>query len=305
MAMAANNSERPSAHWRTARSLPIENWQVQRWRGETFQTQNDPVAIEEPFEIRLNGRNLAVIMRTPGDSVENDRELAVGFLLTEGVIDRPTQIKAIVRTRDDDGLPAENVLDVQLHEPLTGFFHSADVEEPTGDERFERRFVVGSSCGICGKNSIEDACRRLPPLPAETGQKIKAATLYQLPDRLRAAQAVFDQTGGLHAAGLFDRAGQLLLLREDIGRHNAVDKLIGRSALDGQFPLSDQILLVSGRTSFEIIQKALAARLPVVAAVSAPSTLAIQLAQEGGITLIGFLRGPSMNVYTHPARLEA
>ncbi len=293
-------TKKPLERWLSAEVLPAQNRPIHQWRENEAAERQDPVVMEEPFEIRVNGRNLAVIMRTPGSSVETDRELALGFLLSEGIISRPAQLEAIVRSRDADGLPEENVLDVKA--PGVNPFDRA---EGADEASFERRFVVASSCGLCGKNSIQDACRRLPPLAASQNSfKVQPATLYNLPDRLREAQAVFEQTGGLHAAGLFDFEGNLLLVREDIGRHNAVDKIIGRQALDGNFPLEGKILLVSGRISFEIVQKALAARLPLVAAVSAPSTLALDLADEGGITLVGFLRNRSMNVYTHPGRVQ-
>lgn len=298
----ARNGATPLQHWLKAQVLPVQQRPVRHWQGGEVTERPDPVTMEEPFEIRVNGRNLAVIMRTPGSDAENDRELAVGFLLTEGIISHPAQVEAIVRTRDADGLPEENVLDVKA--PGVNPFNQ-EAKEDSNEASFERRFVVASSCGLCGKNSIVEACRRLPPLePGSDSLRVKAETVYELPGRLREAQAIFEQTGGLHAAGLFDSDGQLLLLREDIGRHNAVDKIIGRMALDGVFPLAGKILLVSGRTSFEIVQKALAARIPLVAAVSAPSTLALDLAEEGGITLVGFLRNRSMNVYTHPDRIN-
>ncbi len=298
----AGSKQKPLQRWLNAQVLPVQTRPVRHWQGAEVLERAEAVVMEEPFEIRLNGRNLAVIMRTPGATLETDRELAVGFLLSEGIISQPAQVEAIVRSKDADGLPEENVLDVKA--PGVNPFNQVDSNE-SNEVSFERRFVVASSCGLCGKNSIVEACRRLPPLdPTQAAFRVRAETIYQLPGRLREAQAIFDQTGGLHAAGLFDAEGQLLLLREDIGRHNAVDKIIGRMALDRTFPLDRKILLVSGRTSFEIIQKALAARIPVVAAVSAPSTLALDLAEEGGITLIGFLRNRSMNVYTHPDRIE-
>lgn len=285
--------------WLDAEILPAQSRPIHHWQEDENTERNDPVVMEEPFEIRVNGRNLAVIMRTPGSTVETDRELALGFLLSEGIISRPDQVEAIVRSKDADGLPEENVLDVKA--PGVNPF---DRDEQAGEASFERRFVVASSCGLCGKNSIQEACRRLPPLGASQDSfKVRAGTLYGLPGQLREAQAVFEQTGGLHAAGLFDFEGNLRLVREDIGRHNAVDKIIGRTALDGGFPLDGKILMVSGRISFEIVQKALAARIPLVAAVSAPSTLALDLADEGGLTLVGFLRNRSMNVYTHPGRV--
>jgi FdhD protein len=296
-----NNPRKPLRRWLTAAVLPVQNRPVTHWQGREAVQRAEAVVMEEPFEIRLNGRNLAVIMRTPGSDPEADRELAVGFLLSEGLITRPGQIEALRRAKDADGLPEENVLDVIA--PGVNPFSPDGQAEPAG-ESFERRFVVASSCGLCGKNSIMEAVRRLPPLdPARNTWQVSAETIYKLPDRLREAQAIFNRTGGLHAAGLFDRYGRLLMLREDIGRHNAVDKIVGRSALDGAYPLDERILLVSGRTSFEIVQKALAAHIPLVVAVSAPSTLALDLAEEGGITLAGFLRDRSMNVYTHPARI--
>jgi FdhD protein len=255
--------------------------------------------MEEPFEIRINGRSLATIMRTPGSGGETDRELAIGFLLTEGIISQPEQVSAILRVKDQDGLPEENVLNIKLKESAGNPFGEAS---ETDNGRFERRFMVASSCGICGKTSIQAVCRHLPPLnPIEPGIDIEV--LYSLPQTLRSQQAIFDKTGGLHAAGIFDFSGNLQILREDIGRHNAVDKAIGRMALDRRYPLSDRILLVSGRISFEIIQKALAARIPIIAAVSAPSSLALELAQESGITVAGFLRGNRCNIYTHPERI--
>lgn len=299
------NRLKPLQHWLKAAVLPVHHRPVRHWQAATALERSEAVVMEEPFEIRLNGRNLAVIMRTPGSNLENDRELAVGFLLSEGIITRPGQVEALLRSKDADGLPEENVLNVVAPGINPFSASTGEAADPAGTS-FERRFVVASSCGLCGKNSILEACRRLPPLdPERTAWQVSAATIYDLPGRLRQAQAIFEQTGGLHAAGLFDRQGQLLLLREDIGRHNAVDKIIGRAALDGAFPLDERILLVSGRTSFEIVQKALAARIPLVAAVSAPSTLALDLAEEGGITLIGFLRDRSMNVYTHPDRIVA
>ena len=277
-------------------ALPIATWTVQQWRDGQLTEQEDRIVMEEPFEVRVNGRSLAAIMRTPG--LQTDQELAMGFLLAEGIITNPAQVRAIVRAKDKDGLPEENVLDVLMDTLPPGLFD--DKADEGG--RFERRFTVASSCGLCGKNSIEEVCRRIPSLPADNF-KVSAQAIYSMPDSLRQAQAVFERTGGLHGAGLFTAEGQLLLLREDIGRHNAVDKLIGRMALDGHFPLPGYVLLVSGRVSFEIVQKALAAQIPVIAAVSAPSSLALELAEETGISLIGFLRDHHMNVYTHGYRI--
>ncbi len=303
MALSSREEGGPREHWLSARPLPVARWTVEHWQDDGVETRSEGIVIEEPFEVRLNGRSLAVIMRTPGVDAESDRELALGFLLSEGIIADPTSVAGFGRVRDADGLPLENVLDVRLHPGETGLQGIAGDGPEAG--RFERRFVVGSSCGLCGKNSIQEVCRHLPPLnPAQDGFRVRPEVLYGLPATLRQAQAVFDRTGGLHAAGLFEAEGRVLLVREDVGRHNAVDKLLGRAALDGAYPLARRILMVSGRASFEIVQKALAARIEIVAAVSAPSSLALDLAEAGGLTLIGFLRGRSMNVYTHPQRLQ-
>ena len=264
---------------------------ITHWQEEQQQQCEDQLTIEEPLEVRINHRSLAVIMRTPG----HDRELAAGFLFSEGVIQRPADILVIEDAADAEGLPLANVVNIMLH---TGDGQALQPKPAT----FERHFAVSASCGLCGKNSIADLMHTTPPLPADE-PRIPASIIYSLPLQLRTAQAVFTHTGGLHAAGLFDITGELLLLREDVGRHNAVDKLIGRGLLHGGFPYANHILMVSGRTSFEIIQKALLARVPCVAAISAPSSLAVELADQSGITLIGFLRNHSMNVYTHPRRI--
>ncbi len=289
-----------SQHWREAEVPPVQPWTVQHWQNETFLEAEDGVVIEEPFEVRLNGQSLAVIMRTPGHNIASDRELAMGFLLSEGVITDPQEVTAMRRPQDDDGLPLENVLDVLVR--VGG--RESGVEPSESQTHFERRFVVGSSCGLCGKNSIVEACRRLPPLERDDF-RVSPEVIYSLPETLRTAQAVFDLTGGLHAAGLFDSQGQLLLLREDIGRHNAVDRLLGRRALDKAFPMPGHLLQVSGRLSYDLILKTLVARIPVVSAVSAPSSLALQLADEANLTVIGFVRGQRMNVYTHPWRISS
>jgi len=267
---------------------------VTSWKDEEAQPRDDLLTVEEPFEIRIAGRSLAMIMRTPG----HDHELAMGFLFSEGIIKNVDEVIKIEDALDDDGLPLANVVNVLLSEQG----QQAVTQERTG--AFERHFAVSASCGLCGKNSIADLMCTTPPLEADNLQ-ISANTLYDLSARLRAEQAVFSHTGGLHAAGLFSIQGDLLLLREDIGRHNAVDKLIGHGLLHTTYPYNKHILLVSGRTSFEIIQKALLARIPCLAAISAPSSLAVELAGSSGITLIGFLRGRSMNVYTHPERIVA
>jgi len=270
--------------------LPVAHWQ-----DNEQQQREEHLAVEEPLEVRLDGRSLAVIMRTPG----HDFELACGFLFSEGIIQSHADILSIEDAVDADGLPLANVVDVALRSSSTDVTGASN---SSAAPAFQRHFAVSASCGLCGKNSIADLLCNVPPL-TEDGTRMAPATLYTLTARLRAQQDVFSHTGGLHAAGLFTRAGELLLLREDIGRHNAVDKLIGHGLLHSTLPYSQHILLVSGRTSFEIIQKALLARIPCIAAISAPSSLAVELADTGGITLIGFLRDHAMNVYTHPERI--
>ena len=239
---------------------------------------SDLVAREEPLEIRIRGRSIAVTMRTPG----HDRELAAGFLLTEGIMHRPSDIVEMAPCLESDA--PENTLNV---------FLAPDVE--VDFERLTRHVFASSSCGLCGKASIESVHQSFPPI--ETSFAVKPGVLIGLPQKMHAAQVTFSKTGGLHAAALFDEHGNLLSLREDIGRHNAVDKVIGDSFLKGRQPLDRHILLVSGRASFEIVQKALAARIPVIAAISAPSSLAVEFAKESGQTLVGFLREGTMNVY--------
>jgi FdhD protein len=273
---------------------------VTHWQEQARQIREDALTVEEPLEVRLDHRSLAVIMRTPG----NDAELAMGFLLTEGVITQAEDVLSIEEEVDAEGLPLLNVVNAVLRHVGGRFIVAPQCSAPTPTEHtaFERHFAVSASCGLCGKNSIADLLVSTPPL-APDDLRIAASTLYELPNKLRAAQSVFTHTGGLHAAGLFTRDGTMLLLREDVGRHNAVDKLIGHGLLYGDFPYSQHILLVSGRTSYEIIQKALLARIPCIGAISAPSSLAVELADRSGITLVGFLRDHSMNVYTHPARI--
>lgn len=259
--------------------------------------RSDTLAGEEPLELRVGGRALAVTMRTPGDDVE----LAHGFLLSEAVITTRTDVAtARYCASTDDASTGEaghntyNVLDLTL---------APGVPEPAPG--VERNFYTTSSCGICGRTSL-DAVRtttRYPP--AADPLRIPAATLTALPDALRAAQRVFDRTGGLHAAALFTQTGDLLIAREDIGRHNAVDKAIGWALLNDRVPLTGVVLLVSGRASFELTQKAVMAGIPLLAAVSAASSLAADLAEEAGLTLVGFLRGTSMNVYAGAERIVA
>ncbi|HEX9336428.1 MAG TPA: formate dehydrogenase accessory sulfurtransferase FdhD, partial [Pseudonocardiaceae bacterium] len=250
----------------------------------------DTLAVEEPFEIRVDGTPLTVTMRTPGDDID----LAHGFLLTEGVIaDRADVLTARYCAGSDvDGMNTYNVLDVQLAPGVPG-----------PDPSVTRNFYTTSSCGVCGKAAL-DAVRLATRFPADADTAtISARTLATLPDQLRDRQKVFDTTGGIHAAGLFTADGELLAVREDVGRHNAVDKVIGWALLAGRVPLAGCVLMVSGRASFELAQKAAMAGVPILAAVSAPSSLAVDVATEQGITLIGFLRGNSMNVYTNTHRV--
>ncbi|MGQ0837983.1 formate dehydrogenase accessory sulfurtransferase FdhD [Actinokineospora sp.] len=253
--------------------------------------RSDALAAEEPLELRVGGRALAVTMRTPG----HDVELAHGFLLTEGVIGDRADI-SIARYCDgvdDAGRNTYNVLDIAL----------ADGVAPP-DTGVERNFYTTSSCGVCGKAAL-DAVRlktRFPP--AGDGVRVSARVLGTLPAVLRERQKVFASTGGLHGAGLFTAAGEPLVVREDVGRHNAVDKVVGWAVQAGLVPLAGTVLLVSGRASFELVQKAAMAGIPVLAAVSAPSSLAVELADEQGITLVGFLRGDTMNLYAGAGRVE-
>jgi FdhD protein len=258
----------------------VELTQVTEWDDGTFRSVQDSLAAEEPLEIRIGGVPLTVTMRTPG----HDLELAAGFLLTEGIIQSHDQIATMRAAVPNNGV-SNNVVEVELEE--THF-------EPGG---LQRNFFSASSCGICGKASI-DAIRRRDLAPLERGFRIDPELVCHFPQALRTEQAVFSRTGGLHAAALFDATGALLALREDVGRHNAVDKVIGWALMEGRLPLKSQVLMVSGRGGFEIVQKALAAGIPIVASVSAPSSLAVKLARELGLTLIGFLRGRRFVVYS-------
>lgn len=268
-----------------------ERRRVLRIRDGAVSHRADTLVAEEPLEIRLNGKPLAITMRTPGD----DFALAVGFLVSEGVLAAADEVVSVVYCAGAtaDGVNTYNVVDVTLAPGV-----------PMPDITLERNVYTTSSCGLCGKASL-DAVRTSTRLPIDDrlAPRLTPALLSSLPDRLRAAQAVFDRTGGLHAAALFDADGELLDAREDVGRHNAVDKLVGRALLDGRLPLAGRILMVSGRASFELAQKAVMAGIPVLAAVSAPSSLAVDLAAESGLTLVGFLRGTSMNVYAGEDRI--
>jgi FdhD protein len=247
----------------------------------------DSLAAEEPLEIRVGGRSLAVTMRTPG----NDFELAAGFLVTEGLVAGGSEIATISYCPGAE-TQQYNVLDVTL---------APGVAPPAPQSA--RPFLTTSSCGLCGKSSIDTVRSKSRFDVDDDPLTVPAALLCGLPGKLRQAQKVFERTGGLHAAGLFDGAGELVCLREDVGRHNAFDKVIGWAAVNGRLPLRGHMLLASGRASFELVQKALMAGVPLLAAVSAPSSLAAELADEAGLTLVGFLRGETMNVYTRPSRV--
>jgi FdhD protein len=265
---------------------PAREVEITRWKDGVAEPAIDFVAAEEPLAIRVRGRTISVTMRTPG----YDDELAAGFLLTEGVIHQPSDLLKIEPCeRNEFG----NVINVLLAPDVVVDF-----------ERLTRHVFASSSCGVCGKTSIEATQSQHPPIEA-SGFTVDPRVITLLPETMRAAQATFDQTGGLHAAALFDRAGKLIVLREDIGRHNAVDKVIGHCLLNAPAALAESILLVSGRASFEILQKSLAARIPVIAAVSAPSSLAVDFAIGSGQTLIGFLRGNRMNLYSGVHRVQS
>jgi FdhD protein len=264
-------------------------WVVEKGK---VRSRSDQLATEEPLEIRLVSpqKTVAVTMRTPGA----DFELAAGFLYSEGVISSRDDICRISYCvePDVDGEQRYNIVNVELRDGL-----SVDLQP------LERHFFTTSACGVCGKASLEALRSRSYSVIPE-GQEVTAEVIYSLSEQLRSAQRVFSTTGGLHAAGLFDAQGQLLSVQEDVGRHNALDKLVGSALLSDELPLSDRIVMVSGRSSFEILQKCLAAGVPIVCAVSAPSSLAVALAKEFGITLVGFLRGERFNVYSGRERLH-
>jgi FdhD protein len=264
---------------------------VVRIRDGEVTRRPDALAAEEPMEIRVNGRPLTVTMRTPGD----DFDLAVGFLVSEGVVHAVDHVAAAryCAGATDGGINSYNVVDVQL-----------DPAVPVPDASLERNFYTTSSCGVCGKSSLDAVRTSSAWKVADDPLRVSPGVLAGLPERLRAEQRVFDRTGGLHAAALFSSSGELLVLREDVGRHNAVDKVVGHALRSGLLPLRETVLMVSGRASFELVQKAVMAGVPMLAAVSAPSSLAAELADDSGLTLVGFLRGASMNVYTGAERVR-
>jgi FdhD protein len=270
---------------RTPRSVDLT--QVTEWNDGAAARKDDYLAAEEPLEIRIGENPLSVTMRTPG----HDLELAAGFLFTEGLVQRREQIIALENATSDDNGKRGNVVRAELAaEALPDF------------DKLRRHFFAASSCGICGKASIDAVRSRLLRTP-NPDFRVEPTLIVSLPDALRSEQDVFERTGGLHAAALFDARGHLLIVREDIGRHNAVDKVVGWALLNDRIPLGDCILLVSGRGGFEIIQKAIVAGIPVVASVSAPSSLAVQLARELRLTLIGFLRGKRFVIYAGEDRV--
>lgn len=256
---------------------------IRRLTEEQVRDEEDRVAVEEPLEIRFGAAPIAVTMRTPG----HDPELAAGFLFTEGIIHRPEDVVSIHGPKRD--LP--NVVRVK---PRRGLRFDR--------RRLERHFYTHSSCGVCGKASLQSIQIKTGPITSAV--KIPRDVLYSLPEKLLDEQETFEETGGLHGAAVFDAGGRVLYLREDVGRHNAVDKVIGAAFLEGRLPLDRQVLVVSGRASFEIMQKAVVARVPIVAAVSAPSSLAVALARRFKMTLVGFLRGRRCNVYAGAERIE-
>jgi FdhD protein len=279
--VSPSDPEPPTRHVSTAPVIVV--------RGSTVTIRDDRLVGEEPMEIRAAGpgqaaTSVAVTMRTPG----HEAELAVGFLFTEGLIEGP-EVLGVEFADPAEAAQPDDVVLVRLSRPFDPSLVA------------ERHFVATASCGICGKatlDEIEVRCRPIPPGPV-----VPRSVVIGLPDALRAAQRVFEATGGLHAAGLFAPDGALLSVREDVGRHNALDKLIGEQVLAGRTPLNGDVLLVSGRTSFEIVQKAAVAGIPIVCAVSAPSDLAVEAAERLGVTLVGFLRGDGFNVYAHPERV--
>jgi FdhD protein len=262
----------------------VELTQVTEWDDGSVRSLQDSLAAEEPLEIRIGGIPVTVTMRTPG----HDLELSAGFLLTEGIVHSADQIAGLHAVAPENGVRS-NVVEVELK----------DTEFDSGAS--QRNFYAASSCGICGKASI-DAIRVRGLRQPDRGFRVDPEILCRLPETLRSEQAVFSRTGGLHAAALFDADGQLIVLREDIGRHNAVDKIAGWAFLEKKLPLSRHVMVVSGRGGFEIVQKALAAGIPILASVSAPSSLAVKLARELGLTLVGFLRGRRFVIYSSEFR---
>jgi FdhD protein len=266
---------------------------VKRWTAGAWSESPDAVVMEEPLQLLLDGEPLSVVMRTPG----NDIELTLGLLFAEGVIRSGKDVKA-VRISAEAG-ERESAIDVDASIVESNVIDVLLAGQP--GRRPERSMLASSACGVCGAVMIEDLRRGLSPLGE--GPRVQASILPGLVDALRAGQGVFERTGGLHAAGLFSTDGTLLCVREDVGRHNALDKVAGRRLLDGKLPASESVLVVSGRAGYEIVQKSISAGIPILAAVGAPSSLAVALAREFNQTLVGFLRGERFNVYSAPERL--
>ena len=268
--------------------------QVARWRAGDWREDRDQVAAEEPLQLSLDGSALSIVMRTPG----NDLELALGLLWAERVVRSLADISRVRISAEAHETERGIALDGDLVESNQVDVHLA----ASGARRPQRSFLSSSACGVCGATTVESLALDFPRL--EAGPVVDAAILPGLADRLRERQRIFETTGGLHAAGLFDERGELELLREDIGRHNAVDKIVGRALLDGRLPLRSSILAVSGRAGYEVVQKTVAAGIPLLAAVGAPSSLAVATAERFGQTLVGFLRDDRFNVYTSPERIR-
>jgi FdhD protein len=266
---------------------PALQARITRYRSGAFAEKADDLAAEEPLELRIEGHSIAVLMRTPGQ----DRELAAGFLVSENIVRSADEIFEItVCGENAAGSDETNVVSVALKNPAR--FDA---------KKSSRNLFSSSSCGICGTASIEAIAKQFPPINSEL--KIPAALLLDLPGRLSAAQKTFQLTGGLHACALFEEGGTLLAVREDVGRHNALDKLIGQALFENRLPLARQILLLSGRISFEMVQKALAAGIAIIAAISAPTSLAVEFARANNQTLVGFVRGEQMNIYSGAERI--
>jgi FdhD protein len=276
---------------------PVDRVRVRAREGDEDVEREDVLAVEEPLEIRIRTEgggpaiSFVTTMRTPG----NDEELVAGLLFAEGVLDQAEDLGALDRPTDPR-IDAELKANVLIATLVPEAFARAG--------KLQRGTVMGSACGVCGKTSIENVIPADRP-PLSSSATVSPELLFRLPERLRERQSLFARTGGLHAAGLFSLDGELLEVREDIGRHNATDKLVGTFLMRGEIPLSDRVLMVSGRTGFEIVQKAFAAGIPIVASVSAPSSLAVALAETGGVTLVGFLRDRRFNVYANPERVTS
>jgi FdhD protein len=286
---ASAASDKSDTHAPAASLTPTRRVDITRVAGSTVTRTTDVAAAEEPLDVRLHGRSFAVIMRTPGD----DKSLAAGFLLSERIIRSFDEVGAIEHCKHPDQRKAHHVVDVYL-------VGGAASRVPAMLEQ-RRQVIANSSCGVCGRSTIDELLGELKPLPVDPrDERVALDVIRALPDRLRARQSTFDETGGLHAAAICSREGEILAIAEDVGRHNAVDKVVGRLLTTG---VSGRILIVSGRVSFEIIQKAWTAGIPIVAAISAPTSLAVDLALAAGVTLVGFLRPGGLNIYAGAERL--